>query len=101
MSDNKIMNHLDRYRSDLREFKTTAAQIKRKSNELFNSLESLNATWIGPAHDVYVDNVAEDKELMDSVFKALKELEEELSEASITYRKCEERVQQEINSLVV
>ena len=70
MSDNKIMNHLDRYRSDLREFKTTA-------------------------------DVAEDKELMDSVFKALKELEEELSEASITYRKCEERVQQEINSLVV
>lgn len=101
MGDNKIMNHLDRYRSDVREFKSATSQLKSKSKRLFDSLESLNATWIGPAHNVYVANVAEDKELMESVFKALRELGEELSDADSTYRKCEDRVRQEINSLIV
>ena len=91
MGDNKIMNHLDRYRSDVREFKSATSQLKSKSKRLFDSLESLNATWIGPAH----------KELMESVFKALRELGEELSDADSTYRKCEDRVRQEINSLIV
>lgn len=92
---------MERFRSDVRQFRSSTEQIRRTSNRLFTALESLNSTWSGSAHSIYIANVKEDEELMASVFKALRELGEELEEADAVYRKCEDQVEQEINSLVV
>ena len=101
MDGTKIMNHLDRFHSDVQQFSTSTDHLKITTNRLFATLESLNATWSGAAHNVYVANVNEDKELMDSIFRALRSLGSELSQADKIYRNCEKTVEQEINKLVV
>lgn len=101
MNENIIANHLDHFRSDIGKFESAAGQLENSSRKLFDTLESLNASWSGAAHDEYVENVKEDEELMESVFKALISFGEELREAEVTYRTCEDNVEQEIARLRV
>jgi len=101
MDDILTANHLVRFGSDIKKYQDYVRQLKTTSNKLFSELESLNSSWSGPAHNSYVDNLKEDQELMDSVFKALFSISDEFEHANKTYKACEERVREEIASLVV
>jgi WXG100 family type VII secretion target len=101
MDDILTANHLVRFGSDIKKYQDYVRQLKTTSNKLFSELESLNSSWSGPAHSSYVDNLKEDQELMDSVFKALSSISGEFEHANKTYKACEERVREEIASLVV
>ncbi len=101
MADIITANHLVCFGSDVKKFKDSVRLLNATSKKLFTELESLNASWNGPAHDSYVDNLKEDQDLMESVFKALTTISDGLEHAKKTYNTCEEQVREEIASLVV
>lgn len=101
MNSKLISNNLLAFRSDITNIKGAEGQLRGLNAKLFSTLDSLNASWDGSAHDVYVDNVQEDRELMERVLKTLTQFGEDLAQANTIYSANEDKVAAEIASIRV
>lgn len=91
-SENRIANDLERFHADISSTEELLAQVQATSDKMFTSLDSLNTSWEGSAHNAFVANVNEDRAFMTEVLKTLRTYTESLDAAETTYRTCESDV---------
>lgn len=101
MNSNTISNDLMLFRSTITDLKNSNGQLKRCNQQLFDTFDTLNSSWVGSAHDSYVQNVNSDRDFMEKVLTTLAQFLQDMDEADAIYRKCESDVEDVITSIQV
>ena len=87
MNSNTISNDLMLFRSTITDLKNSNGQLKRCNQQLFDTFDTLNSSWVGSAHDSYVQNVNSDRDLMEKVLTTLAQFLQDMDEADAIYRR--------------
>lgn len=101
MNSNTISNNLMLFSSSIADLKNSDRQLRNCNQQLFDAFDNLNSSWGGTAHDAYVQNVNEDRNLMDSVLRTISQFLQDMDEAEAEYKKCESNVADVISSIQV
>lgn len=101
MNSNRIANNLVTFNRDIRSIESGTEQLRGTTQKLFSTLDALNSSWVGSAHEVYVQNVQDDRELMNNVLSTLTKFLQDMQDADRTYKTCESQVESTIASIVV
>ena len=68
---------------------------------LRESIDALKATWSGPAHDVFYEQVNNDLMLLEQVLSALQTYKEHMSYAVKEYTQCEQDVREMVAAIQI
>lgn len=94
-----IKVNTQRMNKDTSSLRERLAQTKRHAEQLKSQMDALNASWQGPAHDVYVQNVTTDYKTIQSLCSTLQELIDQLERIRKKYDTCEASVQQQVDAI--
>ena len=68
-------------------------------NQLSSTVQTLNATWKGPAHSTFLAVFQKDFAVADACCDALKDKIKSLEQDEAVYRSCEDEVMQRVRRL--
>ena len=77
------------------------ASGKADLDAMKESIDALSGTWVGPAHDMFYEQLAKDAALMEEVFASLQKYKEHMDNAVREYNQCEQDVHELVASIRV
>lgn len=99
MADQKIQNHLEQMRADIRNLENCMAVLRKNTENAFLHLEALDSMWNGPAHDAFRFQAEQDRIMMEQYCSWLQKYISSLQDALQTYTVCENSVSDIIREL--
>lgn len=78
--------------ADIREIENSIAILESESEQMFDEIVGLNATWKGQANAAYNEQFRTDYGIICEMLKELRQYVNELYEADKAYNRCEEQV---------
>ena len=86
---------------DIGQLESTVSQLEREIRTMAGVVESLNATWDGPAKKMFESQFQKDRGICDEMCKLLREMIDSLKFARGEYDKSEQRVDAIVRSVRV
>ncbi len=99
--DEIIATSTDRMQADIDALNEYLKRMGRAFEEAWAAVESLHATWEGPAHDELIGQFIQDREVMKGMLEDLRSYREGLEYAKKEYMTSEGNVQELITSMNV
>lgn len=87
--------------ADIQEMKNELKALRNEMNLAFDSVTRLDAMWNGAANDAFNQAFQQDHQAMDDMCEIIDSLIAFMENARDEYRKCEEAVSAEIDSIRV
>ena len=101
MAGREIANELSRFNTDVEQFKTALDDLDNNYTNVFETIESLNSTWAGQAHDAFLTQFDNDNKNVKDMIEELKKYRDDLLFANNEYTKCEAEVNDIVTSLSI
>lgn len=91
----------DILQSDINQLNEHLNRIESQLSQMYGQVEELNTLWKGQANAAFSTQFRQDNETMKDVISELKKYSESLSQARVKYDKCEDSVQDMVNSIQI
>mgnify|MGYP001658852378 CR=1 FL=1 len=92
---------IDRIEQDKSTIQSEVEGIRSSVMELYQEMQSLGATWEGPAWQAFQNQVAEDIENMQMIETQIRNYLEHMDYAGKEYKQCSGMIRQLVNSIRV
>lgn len=76
-------------------------QVEQLRQNMFRSMEDLDAMWDGSSHDAFVAQYFEDEQSVQELCNTITKLIEHMKEARRQYEQCEQSVKDMVNSIQI
>lgn len=99
MNIQEIAVNTDDLQRDINEMRNSLNQVKRRTDSMFQEINSLNGMWEGPAHEAFSRQFSADYQVMQELQKEVSRLIECMQYADKEYLSCESAINTIINSI--
>lgn len=82
----------ERMKADISSLQEQVGVMDKACDEAWEAVNSLNATWVGPAHDLLVGQFIADQETMKEMMASFREYCKELDHARKEFEKSDAQV---------
>ncbi|MCC8104032.1 MAG: WXG100 family type VII secretion target [Clostridiales bacterium] len=87
--------------SDLQDLNSCAKKAREDLADLEEAIESLNTSWEGSAHDAFMAQYSQDQATMVEALDTLDKFLDSVMNARNAYAKCEQSVEEAVNSIQI
>ncbi|MCQ2509345.1 MAG: WXG100 family type VII secretion target [Lachnospiraceae bacterium] len=77
------------------------AQVDELRQNMFRSMEDLDAMWEGSSHDAFAAQYFKDEQTVQELCNTITKLIEHIKEARKQYEQCEQSVKDMVNSIQI
>ena len=98
---NEIRIEESRLAGDIGQFEECMQRFSNSQTAMQNSINELNKTWSGAAHDAFVQSFQNDMTLMNEVWNILADMLEAMRYAKASYQQCDAEVNAVVSAISV
>lgn len=95
----EIATDTDKMAGDIEKLRNALGVAKKQLEKMFNEEKALDATWEGPTHSEFVEQITADRTMCEESFKTIEKTIDSMEKAKIEYIKCDEEVGDIISSI--
>ena len=99
MAQNRIANQLEKLQKDIGLCRSIQEQVKKNFQKTFEEINALTSMWGGSAHDVFIEQFADDAENMKQLMEYVDQYLQGLEDAGLKYQRCESEVSEKIKAI--